>query len=67
MVVMTPSDERECRQMLSTGYQLMGPAAVRYPRGAGTGVDAGSDLDTLEIGKGGCSTQWSANSDFSVW
>src|SRR5690606_12924561 len=36
MVVMTPSDENECRQMLYTASQLGGPAAVRYPRGAGT-------------------------------
>src|SRR5690606_25632592 len=38
MVIMTPSDENECRQMLSTGYTHEGPAAVRYPRGSGTGV-----------------------------
>jgi 1-deoxy-D-xylulose-5-phosphate synthase len=52
MVVMAPSNEAECRQMLSTGLQYAGPAAVRYPRGSGTGVDAGSDLSTLPIGKG---------------
>ncbi|MBD3683835.1 1-deoxy-D-xylulose-5-phosphate synthase [Stenotrophomonas sp. Br8] len=52
MVVMAPSNEAECRQMLSTGLQHPGPAAVRYPRGSGTGVDAGSDLSTLPIGKG---------------
>ena len=38
MVVMTPSDEQECRDMLYTGYCHQGPAAVRYPRGSGTGV-----------------------------
>ncbi|MHC1653914.1 1-deoxy-D-xylulose-5-phosphate synthase [Stenotrophomonas maltophilia] len=52
LVVMAPSNEAECRQMLSTGLQHPGPAAVRYPRGSGTGVDAGSDLSTLAIGKG---------------
>ncbi|WP_406235448.1 1-deoxy-D-xylulose-5-phosphate synthase [Isoptericola jiangsuensis] len=52
MVVMAPSNEAECRQMLSTGLQHPGPAAVRYPRGTGTGVEAGSDLSTLPIGKG---------------
>ena len=52
MVVMAPADERECRQMLSTGLQYAGPAAVRYPRGSGTGVAAGTDLSTLPIGKG---------------
>lgn len=51
MVVMAPADEAECRQMLSTGLAFDGPAAVRYPRGGGTGVDAGTDLSTLEIGK----------------
>ncbi|MDO5609547.1 MAG: 1-deoxy-D-xylulose-5-phosphate synthase [Pseudomonadota bacterium] len=51
MLVMAASDEAECRQMLSTGYHYPGPAAVRYPRGSGTGVAAGSTLDTLEIGK----------------
>lgn len=51
MVVMAPADEAECRQMLSTGLAYKGPAAVRYPRGSGTGVAAGTDLSTLEIGK----------------
>lgn len=52
LVVMAPSNEAECRQMLSTGLQHPGPAAVRYPRGSGTGVAAGTDLSTLPIGKG---------------
>ena len=51
MLVMAPADEAECRQMLSTGLAFEGPAAVRYPRGAGTGVAAGNDLSTLPIGK----------------
>lgn len=51
MVIMAPSDENECRMMLSTGYQYPGPAAVRYPRGSGTGVDVQNNLDTLPIGK----------------
>lgn len=51
MVIMTPSDENECRLMLSTGYQYQGPAAVRYPRGSGTGVAVQNNLDTLPIGK----------------
>lgn len=51
LVVMAPADEREARRMLSTGLQYPGPAAVRYPRGAGTGVAAGDDLDTLPIGR----------------
>jgi 1-deoxy-D-xylulose-5-phosphate synthase len=51
MVVMAPADERECRQMLSTGFRHEGPAAVRYPRGTGPGVAAGDTLDSLPIGK----------------
>ncbi|MFC3816605.1 1-deoxy-D-xylulose-5-phosphate synthase [Lysobacter sp. GCM10012299] len=51
MVVMAPSDENECRQMLSTGYHFQGPAAVRYPRGTGPGVAVQANLDTLPIGK----------------
>lgn len=51
MVIMAPANERECRQMLSTGYQYDGVSAIRYPRGKGTGVEAGNDLTTLPIGK----------------
>jgi 1-deoxy-D-xylulose-5-phosphate synthase len=51
MVVMAASDENECRQMLSTAYQYPGPAAVRYPRGAGIGATIQPTLDTLPIGK----------------
>lgn len=51
MVLMAPADEDECRQMLYTGYQLAGPAAVRYPRGSGTGVAAQHTMQALEIGK----------------
>ncbi|HZF24167.1 MAG TPA: 1-deoxy-D-xylulose-5-phosphate synthase [Burkholderiales bacterium] len=52
MVVMAPSDENECRQMLHTGFQIDGPAAVRYPRGSGPGVPVQKDLTALTIGKG---------------
>jgi 1-deoxy-D-xylulose-5-phosphate synthase len=52
MVVMAASDENECRQMLSTAFQHEGPAAVRYPRGAGVGAAVGKDLGTLPFGKG---------------
>ncbi len=52
MVVMTPSDENECRQMLYTGYHYSdGPCAVRYPRGSGTGATL-EPLASLPIGKG---------------
>lgn len=52
MVVMTPSDEDECRKMLSTAFSLNCPAAVRYPRGSGAGVPLQTDLSTLPLGKG---------------
>jgi 1-deoxy-D-xylulose-5-phosphate synthase len=52
MVLMAASDENECRQMLSTAYQYNGPAAVRYPRGAGIGAAIDKEWITLEIGKG---------------
>jgi 1-deoxy-D-xylulose-5-phosphate synthase len=52
MVIMAPSDENECRQMLTTGYQYQGVAAVRYPRGVGTGAAIDTKLGTLPIGKG---------------
>jgi len=52
MVLMAPSDENECRQMLFTGYQLDGPAAVRYPRGTGPGVTLQAEMKALPIGKG---------------
>lgn len=51
MVVMTPSDENECRLMLHTGYELRCPAAVRYPRGNGLGVPV-TPLEVLALGKG---------------
>ncbi|AEK60568.1 1-deoxy-D-xylulose-5-phosphate synthase [Collimonas fungivorans] len=52
MVVMAASDENECRQMLSTAYHYNGPAAVRYPRGAGIGAAIVPELTTLPLGKG---------------
>ncbi|KPD03496.1 1-deoxy-D-xylulose-5-phosphate synthase [Moellerella wisconsensis] len=51
LIIMAPSDENECRQMLHTGYQYdQGPVAVRYPRGAGTGAQL-TPLSPLPIGK----------------
>ncbi|MCC8456320.1 1-deoxy-D-xylulose-5-phosphate synthase [Photorhabdus aegyptia] len=52
MVIMAPSDENECRQMLHTGYHYQqGPVAVRYPRGTGTGAEP-QPFEQLPIGKG---------------
>ena len=52
MVVMAASDENECRKMLTTAYQYRGPAAVRYPRGAGIGATVETELTSIEMGKG---------------
>ena len=52
MIVAAPSDENECRLLLSTCYQADAPAAVRYPRGTGTGTHVSDDLETVAIGKG---------------
>ncbi|WP_314914996.1 1-deoxy-D-xylulose-5-phosphate synthase [Acinetobacter harbinensis] len=51
MLIMAPKDENECRQMLHTGYLYNGPAAIRYPRGNGVGVEIQQQLTALELGK----------------
>lgn len=51
MLIMAPSDENQCRQMLYTGFQYNGPAAVRYPRGSGPGTEIKTEMQALEIGK----------------
>ena len=50
LIIMAPSSELECRQMLQTGLEYNGPAAVRYERGVGPGTKTRDDLSTLEIG-----------------
>ncbi|GAB1073542.1 MAG: 1-deoxy-D-xylulose-5-phosphate synthase [Shewanella algae] len=53
MVIMAPSDENECRQMLYTGYCYnKGPSAVRYPRGSATGAEQVEEMTAMAIGKG---------------
>ena len=52
LTIMTPSDEDECRQMLYTGFQLGTPAAVRYPRGIGSGITPQVAMQSLPIGRG---------------
>jgi len=52
LVVMAPADENECRRMLTTGFLLDGPAAVRYPRGTGPGAAIEKELRALPVGKG---------------
>ena len=51
MVIMAPADENECRRMLSTGFLLDQPAAVRYPRGKGPGVLPEAGLIPLPVGQ----------------
>jgi len=52
IIIMAPSDENECRQMLYTGYMHKGTAAVRYPRGTGPDVPIEAQMTELAIGKG---------------
>ncbi len=52
MSMATPADERECRQLLTTAYEQDHPVCVRYPRGAGVGVEPLDDLSALPFGKG---------------
>jgi len=51
IIIMTPSDEKECRFMLTTGFKYDGCTAVRYPRGTGTGIEPSEELEAIEIGK----------------
>lgn len=51
MIIMTPSDENECYQMLYTGFRLNKTCAVRYPRGAGVGATL-EPMQIMKIGKG---------------
>ncbi len=51
LTVMAPSDENECRQMLTTGFRAGGPAAVRYPRGVGPGIAVEKGLSEIPVGK----------------
>jgi 1-deoxy-D-xylulose-5-phosphate synthase len=51
LIIMAPSNEDECRKMLSTGYKLNQPVAVRYPRGVGVGLIPDNNLDTIEVGQ----------------
>ncbi|MDC3160226.1 1-deoxy-D-xylulose-5-phosphate synthase, partial [Pseudomonadota bacterium] len=51
IVIMAPSDENECRQMLHTGFRLDKPAVVRYPRGVGPGADIKKEMTVIPIGE----------------
>lgn len=52
MVILAPSDENECYQMLHTAYEYEGPTMVRYPRGSGSGVAIEEPCATIPLGKG---------------
>jgi 1-deoxy-D-xylulose-5-phosphate synthase len=52
MSVLTPADENECRQLLTTAFQHPHPTAVRYPRGSGVGVAIAPELKALPWGRG---------------
>jgi len=52
MLIAAPSDENECRALLTTAFLHEGPAAVRYPRGSGVGATIDAGLDAVEIGRG---------------
>ncbi|MDR2172793.1 MAG: 1-deoxy-D-xylulose-5-phosphate synthase [Burkholderiales bacterium] len=52
LTIMAPTDEAECRTMLTTAFRMETPAAVRYPRGTGTGVTVPSTLETIPVGRG---------------
>ena len=52
MVIMAPSDENECRQMLYTGTTLNTPSVVRYPRGTGSGASVVTQMTALPVGRG---------------
>ena len=66
IIIMAPSNENECRQMLTTGHQYNGVAAVRYPRGAGPNTTIHHTLTALPIGKGEIVRQSSVTSDIKI-
>jgi 1-deoxy-D-xylulose-5-phosphate synthase len=51
MIIMTPADEAECRNMLYTGHIANQPAAVRYPRGAGIGTPPAQNMTAIKLGQ----------------
>jgi 1-deoxy-D-xylulose-5-phosphate synthase len=51
LLIMSPADENECRQMLTTGFLHNAPSVVRYPRGSGTGKNVEKSLTSIQIGK----------------
>ncbi len=66
MTVMTPADENECRQMLSTAFHLDTPSAVRYPRGTGPGVAVQKRLADYTCGQRRSASRGQARSPSSL-
>ncbi|SFB75587.1 1-deoxy-D-xylulose-5-phosphate synthase [Polaromonas sp. OV174] len=52
MSIACPADENECRKLLTSAFEQDHPVAVRYPRGAGAGVEPEAGLQSLPLGKG---------------
>jgi 1-deoxy-D-xylulose-5-phosphate synthase len=52
MLIAAPSDENECRRLLTTAFLHHGPSAVRYPRGSGSGAALEPGLEPVTVGKG---------------
>ena len=52
MSIACPADENECRKLLTSAFEQSHPVAVRYPRGAGAGVEPEAGLQSLPFGKG---------------
>jgi 1-deoxy-D-xylulose-5-phosphate synthase len=61
MALIAPADEPELRRALTSAYRHDGPVAVRYPRGSGVGLAAGSDLEPLPWGRGELRRETSAS------
>ena len=66
MIIMAPSNERECVLMLNTGHKLDQPAAVRYPRGSGNGSQLPTIDETIEIGKASLIQQGDGSQDTKI-
>jgi len=66
MLVMTPADEAECRDLLTTAFHQSHPSAVRYPRGAGVGTIPSKELRTLPFGKGEIRRQSTASAGHRI-
>lgn len=66
LLIMAPKDENECRQMLHTAYQYPGPAAVRYPRGNGLGVQIQQALTEMTIGQAEVVANYNSSEDDTI-